>query len=140
MERVSRRLQELAHTAVEEEALVQGGPMQPEEPSELVVLAQSTEQEAIDITNLSNTESDCGEDMVTRKTMTINCFVPGARQAGQQRPPQGQGQTPPPPLPPPQTVRIQKRPRVVEQTSTGLGDVVTQVTPQPSRGVTIQEP
>ena len=97
MERVSRRLRELAHTAVEEEALVQGGPTQLEEPSEPVVLAQSTEQEAIDITNLSNTESDCGGDMVTRKTMTINCFVPGARQAGQQQPPQGQGQTPPPP-------------------------------------------
>ena len=87
MERVSRRLRELAHTAIVEEAPVQGGPAQPEEPSEPMVLAQSTEQEAIDITNLSNTESDCGGDMVTRKTMTINYFVPGARQARQQQPP-----------------------------------------------------
>ena len=70
--------------AIVEEALVQGGPTQPEEPSEPMVLAQSTEQEAIDITDLSNTESDCGGDMVTRKTMTINYFVPDARQARQQ--------------------------------------------------------
>ena len=56
-----------------------------------------TEQVIVDITNLSNTESDRSGDMVTQMTMTIDRFVPGARQAAQQQPSYGRGQTPPPP-------------------------------------------
>ena len=77
--------------------------------------------------------------MVTRKTMTIDRFTPGARQTVQQQPPQGRGQMPPLP-PPPQTGRTRKRQRVTEHTSTSPGDVVTQITPPPSRGIVIQEP
>ena len=44
---------------------------------------QLMEQVAVDITDLSATEFDCSGDMVTRKIMTIDRFVPSARQAGQ---------------------------------------------------------
>ena len=82
-ERVFRHLRELAHAAVEEETPVQEEPAQPEELGEPEILVQSTEQAAINITDLSNTEFDRGEDMVTQKTMMINHFVPDARQARQ---------------------------------------------------------
>ena len=75
-ERVFRHLRELAHAAVEEETPVQEEPAQPEELGEPEILVQSTEQAAINITDLSNTEFDRGEDMVTQKTMMINHFVP----------------------------------------------------------------
>ena len=97
--RVSRRLRKLAHTLVEEKALVQEERAQPKEPVEPEAPAQVTEQVAIDITNLSDTEFDRSGDMVTRKTMTIDHFVPSARQNAQQQPPQGGGQTPPSPPP-----------------------------------------
>ena len=71
--------------------------------------------------------------------MTIDRFVPSERQTMQQQPSQGQGQTPPP-SPPPQTGRTRKRQHVAKQNSTDLGDVVTQITPQPFRGIVIQEP
>ena len=61
-ERVSRCLHELAHT-----------PVKPEAP------IQETEQVAIEFVN-SETESDRDEDMVTRKTMTIDHFMPSSRQ------------------------------------------------------------
>ena len=85
-ERVSQRLREIAHAPVEPKAPVQEAKQ---------VVAEST--------NSSETKSDYNEDMVTRKTMAIDRFVPGARQIAQQQPPQGRGQTPlaPPPLPPP---------------------------------------
>ena len=69
--------------AVEEKAPVQEELAQPEEPGEPEALAQSTEQATVDITNLFNTESDRGGDIVTKKTMTINYFMLGARQAKQ---------------------------------------------------------
>ena len=59
--------------------------------------------------------------MVTRRTMTIDRFVPSSRQAVQQPPSQSQSQAPPS-SPPPQTGRVRKRQRVSEQTSTGSGD------------------
>ena len=89
VERVSRCLQELAHAPVKEEAPIQEEPAQPEEPTELEAPVQETEQLAIDITSHSDTKSDRSGDMVTRKTMTIDRFVPSARQATQQQPPQG---------------------------------------------------
>jgi len=135
-ERVSRHLQELAHALVENEYLVQEELAQPVEPK---APAQGTEQVAVEFTNFFDTEFDRGEDMVTQKTMTIDRFVPRARQTVQQQPPQGRGQTPLPPPPPP-TERTQKRQCIAEQTSTGLGDVVTRTPLQPSRGIVIQEP
>lgn len=80
VERVSWHLWELARAPVDEEALVQEELTQPEEPIEPEAPAQVTEQVAVDITNLFNTESDRSGDMVTRKTMTIDRFVLGARQ------------------------------------------------------------
>ena len=84
-ERVSRRLRELAHEAVQEKALVQG-PAHPKNPVELEAPVEEAEHFAIDVTNLSATDSILGEDMVTRKTMTIDRFVLGARQAIQPPP------------------------------------------------------
>jgi len=83
-ERVSRRLRELAHEAIQEEVLVQE-PAHPEDPVEPEAFIEEAEHFAID-TNLSATDSFLGEDMVTRKTKTIDRFVPGARQAMQPPP------------------------------------------------------
>ena len=44
---------------------------------------QLTEKAVVDITDLFDTESDRSGDMVTRKTITIDRFVPDARQAWQ---------------------------------------------------------
>ena len=41
------------------------------------------EQATVDLTTSPDIESDHGEDMVTRKTMTIDRFVLGARQTTQ---------------------------------------------------------
>jgi len=96
-ERVSQHLRKLAHAPVQEEAPIQEEPAQPEEPAEPEALVEEAEQFVVDITDLSNTEPYLSEDMVTRKAMTIDCFMPGTRQAAQQPPPQSQGQVPPPP-------------------------------------------
>ena len=83
VESVSRRLRELAHAPVENEAPIQEEPTQPEEPVEPEAPAQGTEQVAIEFINSSDTESDRGGDMVIRNTMTIDRFVLGARQTMQ---------------------------------------------------------
>ena len=82
---VSWRLRELAHEAIQEEVLVQG-PAHPEDPVEPEAPVEEAEHFAIDVTNLSATDSILGEDMVTRKTMIIDRFVPSARQAIQPYP------------------------------------------------------
>ena len=79
VEHVSQHLRELAHTTIENEASIQEEPAQPEELVESEAPAQGTEQVAVDLTNLSNTESDRSRDMVTWKTMNIDRFVPGVR-------------------------------------------------------------
>ena len=71
--------------------------------------------------------------------MTIDCFIPGARQATQPPPSQSQTQAPPPP-PPPQAGRVRKRQKVADQPPTGLGDVATQTHPRPTEGIVIHEP
>jgi len=116
-ERVSRRLRELAHESVQEEVPVQEEPAQPEEPSKPEAPVEEAEQFVVDITDLSDTEPYLSEDMVTWRAMTIDRFVPGARQAVQQPPPQSQVQAPPLP-PPPQIGQVRKRQRVAKQTST----------------------
>ena len=76
---LSRRLQELAHAPVENEASIQEEPAQPEEPVEPEALAQGIEQVAVEFINSSDIKFDRGEDMVTRKSMTIDRFVPGGK-------------------------------------------------------------
>ena len=107
MKRVSQRLRELAHEAIQEEAFVQG-PAHPKNPVEPEAFVEEAEHLAIDVTNLSTIDPFLGEDMVTRKTMTIDRFVPGAQQAIQPPPSQSQTQAPPPP-PSPQAGRARKR-------------------------------
>ena len=85
---------------IENEASVQEKPAQSEELVEPKAPAWEIEQVAVEFINSSNTESNHGGDMVTQKTMTIDRFVPSARQTAQQQPPQGRGQTVTPPLPP----------------------------------------
>ena len=86
---MSWRLQELAHEAIQEEVPVQE-PAHLEDPIELEAPVEEAEHFAIDVTDLSATDSFLGEDMVTQKTMTIDRFVPGARQATQPLPTQSQ--------------------------------------------------
>ena len=78
-EHVSRHLRELAHEAIHEVPVQELA--HPEDPVELEAPVEEAEQFAIDVTDLSATDSFPHEDMVTRKTTTIDCFVPGARQA-----------------------------------------------------------
>ena len=89
-ERVSRRLRELAHEAIQQEALVQEQ-AQPENP------VAEPEHLALEATSFSATDTDPGENMVARRVMTIDRFVPGARQPTQPPPSQGRSQVPPPP-------------------------------------------
>ena len=71
-ERVSRRLRELAHEAVQQEGLVQEQP-QPENPS------AETQQPVVEAAALSVEAIHPGGRIVPRKVMTIDRFVPGAR-------------------------------------------------------------
>ena len=71
--RVSRRLRELAHEAVQEEVPVQEL-AHPEDLVEPEAPVEEAEHFAIDITDLSDTDPFLNEDMVTRKIMNIDCF------------------------------------------------------------------
>ena len=73
-ERTPRRLQELAHKAVHEVPVQE--PVHPKDHVELE--APTVEAEQL-VTTLPATNSFPLEDMVTRKTMTIDRFVPSAR-------------------------------------------------------------
>ena len=72
-EPASRRLRECAHEAVQQE-----DPAEPEAP------VQEAEHTATESSDSSRTHSVHGEEMVTRRTLTVSCFIPGARQAAQQ--------------------------------------------------------
>ena len=82
---VSRRLRELAHKAIHEDPVQE--PVQPEDPTEPKAPAVEAEQVII---NLPAIDSLPCEDMVTRKTLTIDRFVPGVRQEAQPLPFQSQ--------------------------------------------------
>ena len=71
-ERVSRRLRELAHETIQQEGPVQEQ-LQPENP--LV----EPQQPVIEAAALSAEAIQPGGRMVSRKVMTIDCFVPDAR-------------------------------------------------------------
>ena len=90
-------------------------------------------------TNLSAADTHFGKDMVARKVMTIDCFVPDARQPTQPPPSQGRSQVPPPP-PSSHAGRAWKKQKVADQLSTGPGDVAVQTPPQPTGGIIIHEP
>ena len=75
-ELASRRLQELAHEAIQQEE-----PAKPEAP------IQEAEHAAAESSDSSRTHPAHGEEMVTRKTLLVSRFILGARQAAQQQPP-----------------------------------------------------
>ena len=50
---------------------------------ELEALVQVVEPAVVESVNSSGAESDIGDEMVTRQTMTIGHFVPGTRPASQ---------------------------------------------------------
>ena len=68
----SRRLREHAHEAIQQEE-----PAEPEAP------IQEAEQAAAESSDSSRTHPARSEEMVTHKTLTVNRFIPGARQAAQ---------------------------------------------------------
>ena len=70
------------------------------ERPESLALVQVAEPAAAESVHSSGAESDPGEDeMVTRRVMTIDRFMLGARPTTQQQEPQGKDSTPPPPPP-----------------------------------------
>ena len=95
---VSRRRQELAHQQVKQN---NPSPTEPEAPAQ-------EEEAAAESVQSSRAEPE----MVTRKVMSISCFVPDVQAPEQQQPPPTQVQFPPPPPPP---SRQRKRPRTIEQ-------------------------
>ena len=72
-ELASHHLRERAQEAIQQEDLAE-----PEAP------VQEAEHAAVESSDSSRTHSVRGEDMVTCKTLTVNRFIPGARQAAQQ--------------------------------------------------------
>ena len=106
-ERVSRCLREIAHEAIQQEDQVQEQPNPenpPAEPQQQVIEAAALLAEAI----------QPGGRMVSRKVMTIDRFVPGARQPNQPPPSQGRGQVPQP-LPSSQAERARKKQKVIRE-------------------------
>ena len=71
--------------------------------------------------------------------MTIERFVPGARQPNQPLPSQGRGQLPQPPSPS-QAGRAKKKQKVTDQPSTVPGDATVHTPPRPAGSVVIREP
>ena len=70
--------------------------------------------------------------------MTIDLFMPGARQPNQPPPSQGRSQVPQPP-PSSQAGWAHKKQKVTDQPSTGPGDAAVQTPPQPTGGIVIRE-
>ena len=123
-ELVSRHLREIAHEAIQQEDQVQEQPNPenpPAEPQQQVIEAAALLVEAI----------QPGGRMVSRKVMTIDRFVPDARQPNQPPPFQGRGQVPQPP-PSSQAIRARKKQKVTDQPSTSPGDAAVQTPPQPT--------
>ena len=118
-ELASRRLQERAHEAVQRE-----DPAKPEAP------VQEAEHAAAESSDSSRMHSVFGEEMVTRKTLTVSHFIPSARPVAQQQPPQGRGQTPlPHPPPPSPSARTRNRQQTTKQTPANPSDAQTSTPP-----------
>ena len=121
-EHVSRHLRELAHEAIQQEGLVQEQEQaQPENPT------AEPQQPVIDVAALLAEDIQPGKRMVLRKVMTIDRFVPGARQPNQ-------------PPPSSQAGRACKKQKVTDQPSTSPRDAAVQTPPQPTGGIVIREP
>ena len=131
-ERVSQRLRELAHEAIQQEDPVQEQ-AQPENPP------AEPQQPVIEAAALSAEDIQPGGRMVSRKVMTIDRFVPNARQPNQPPPSQGWSQVPQPP-PSSQAGRARKKQKITDQPSTGPEDAAVQTPPQPIGGIVIREP
>ena len=76
--------------------------------------------------------------MVSRRVMTIDRFMPGARQPTQPPPSQGRSQVPHPP-PSSQARRARKKQRVADQPPSGSGDAAIQTPPLPTGGIVIRD-
>ena len=74
-------------------------PIEPEAPVELEAPVQVVEPTKAESVSSLGTESDSGDEMVTRRAMTFGHFVPSARPAPQQQQPRGRDLTPPLPSP-----------------------------------------
>lgn len=105
-------------------------------PVEPEALVQVVEPAATESANSLGAKSNPGDEIVTRRTMTIGHFVPGARPASQQQEPRGRDPTPLPSTP----NRSQKKQRTTEQPLAGLGDAPTRTPPLVFGGVTVREP
>ncbi|XP_050266570.1 uncharacterized protein LOC126710237 [Quercus robur] len=130
-EKASRRLREIAHEAIQQGDQAQGQPI-PENPA-AVPQQQVTEAAAL----LAKAIQPSGR-MVSRKVMSIERFVLGARQPNQPPPSQGRGQVPQPP-PSSQAGHARKKQKVTDQPSTGPGDATVQTPPRPTGGIVIHE-
>ena len=130
-EKASRRIRELAHEAVQQ-GQAQGQPV-PENP------AAVNQQQVIEAAALLARAAQPKGKMVSRKVLTVERFVPGARQSNQPPPPQGRGQVPQP-SPPTQAGRARKKQKVTDQPSTCPGEAAAQTPPRPSGGIVIREP
>lgn len=99
---------------------------------------QTTEQAAVESVNSSDVEAGQGEgEMVVKRTMTLDCFMPSACPAAQQQAPQGRSQTPSPPPP----ARSRKRQGITDQPSKGSRDAPPKTPPARTfGGIVIWEP
>ncbi|KAK9986920.1 hypothetical protein SO802_031871 [Lithocarpus litseifolius] len=107
-----------------------------EEPIDPEAFAETTR---VEVESVSSAETaDQGQDMVTRRTMTVSRFVLGALQSVPQQEPQGQDRTPPSPLVP--SGRSRKRQRATEHLPAESSDAPTVTPPRPTTGIAIREP
>ena len=95
---------------------------------------QVAETEAAEPAN-SEVEANPDEEMVTRHTLSIDCFLPGIRQAGQFQQPPGRDRTPPAPF-----SCAKKKQRVGDPPPKVPSDSPSKAPPQASVGIVIREP
>ncbi|KAL0013011.1 hypothetical protein SO802_000080 [Lithocarpus litseifolius] len=114
-ERVSRLLRERAHVPVEQ------GNTESEIPQTHIAEGIRTTTPA--------------DEMVTRKTLTVDRFLPGPRQQGQQQQARARDRSPPPP-----PARQKKKQRVEDPPPRRQGDASSKTPPRPSGGIVIREP
>jgi len=130
-EQASRRIREIAHEAVQQDQ-AQEQPI-PENP------AAVNQQQVIEAAALLARAVQPKKKMVSRKVLSVERFVPGARQSNQPPPLQGRGQVPQP-SPPTQAGRARKKQKVTDQPSTCPGEAAAQTPPRPTGGIVIREP
>ena len=95
---------------------------------------QVAETEAAELANLE-VEANPDEEMVTQHTLSINCFLPGTRQADQSQQPPGRDRTPPTP-----SGCAKKKQRVGDPPPKVPSDAPSKAPPYASVGIVIREP